>query len=733
MKYPFVLFYRVDGYSNIDNFFIENKNILDCTVFIVNDIHQLNLLHNKNYQLLITYGEDSNVQQQQQQPQQQQQQQPQPQPQHTNRHIHIHENEIVSVGNFNQLVNRKFISICALDRELVRPIFSIFTTTYNSYHKIIRAYHSILNQKFCDWEWIIIDDSPTDEHFAFLKNVLKDARIRLYKRSENSGNIGNVKNEAISLCRGKYVLEMDHDDEILTDTLYDAVTYFDAHEDVGFIYMDFINIYENGNNFNYGNYICKGYGSYYCQKYKEKWVYVYNTPNINNITLSHLVCCPNHPRIWRKDVLMKAGNYSEYLPICDDYEILLRTALITKMAKISKFAYVQYMNDSNNNFSLIRNGEINRIGPHFIQPIFYDTFKINDYMKTQNAYEDETYICNHSQIWKRDESYQHKYCNHLVNVDYDMQYCILGIDALNSNIEKIRELYQNPRNDFILLDQCNIETVCNVLDDYEFSRFKCYAMNADMKELEKYFIQMYLSCKNYHIFTSFSNYDQYKIKQIKKIQYNTDMNNRYTVINMLTNVNDRYLEIGIEYGINFENVHFTKKEGVDPDPKCYAVDTIAKKIHVQTSDEYFSEKDVDEKDVIFIDGMHQSEYVLRDINNSIRILSYGGKLFMDDIIPSSYYEQLKIPRKHYYEKGILKYGEPWTGDVWKVLYYMLIHFSDSFDLSYYHHPNYRGIAFIQIKDKFEIEYSAAIDIINAYEYNTDFDDYIDILIAKSLI
>ena len=41
-----------------------------------------------------------------------------------------------------------------------------------------------------------------DKHFAFLKEKLSsDNRI-----------IGNVKNEAISLCRGKYVIEMDHDD-----------------------------------------------------------------------------------------------------------------------------------------------------------------------------------------------------------------------------------------------------------------------------------------------------------------------------------------------------------------------------------------------------------------------------------------------------------------------------------------------------------------------------------------
>jgi glycosyltransferase involved in cell wall biosynthesis len=101
----------------------------------------------------------------------------------------------------------------------------------------------------------------------------------LYRRSENSGSIGNVKNEAVALCRGKYVLEMDHDDEILPTVLEDATIVFTKDgekEEIGFIYMDFINIYENGDNFRYGDNICKGYGSYYCQKYNDKSCFVFD-------------------------------------------------------------------------------------------------------------------------------------------------------------------------------------------------------------------------------------------------------------------------------------------------------------------------------------------------------------------------------------------------------------------------------------------------------------------------
>ena len=128
-------------------------------------------------------------------------------------------------------------------------------------------------------------------------------------------------------------------------------------------------------------------------------------------------------------------------------------------------------------------------------------------------------------------------------------------------------------------------------------------------------------------------------------------------------------------------------------------------------------------DNIFIDGMHQCEYVRRDFNNSISILKENGTIFIDDILPMSYNEQLKIPNKHYYENGILKYGEPWTGDVWKVMYYLLKYHKNDFEFKYYNNKNYRGVAVLKIINKFNIPESKIIEI-NDYDYYKDFLDFI---------
>ena len=729
MKYPFILFFRYDKYNYIDTILQENAHLLECSLNIINTKEKLNKFYKQTYSLLVTFGNNQEYKEDLSD--------------FTNTNICnriINIDTFVSIHIFNEIVNQLYIQICTLERINIRPIFSIFTTAFNSFDKIIRAFNSLKSQTLTNWEWVIIDDSPDEKNFNFLRKQLSnDSRVRLYRRFENNGYIGNVKNESVSLCRGQYVLELDHDDEILPFVLQDSATLFNDKPDVGFIYMDFINIYENGDNFWYGNNICKGYGAYYCQKYNNKWVYVYVTPNINNITLSHLVCCPNHPRIWRKDLLLQIGNYCEYLPICDDYEIILRTALNTKIAKIHKMGYVQYMNNENNNFSLIRNAEINRIGPKYISPIFYEHFDIHNKMYKLNAYEDKKYLQEHTNIWKRNpETYKHSYCNLLVNTDYKTQYCIIGLDGLLKYIDDITELYKDSNNDFIIVDnKCSIEYLWKKLDSLGFDKMKCYTLTDEPEEnLIKYFELCYLSAKTYRIITS----------DINKLKYNTPISERHQVINKFTKQNQNYLEIGIEYGYTLSNTHFLHKAGIDPLPKCDQI--VGAKILKCTSDEYFNNinildtESIDSDDcveninpykfdAIFIDGMHHSENVLRDFNNSVNILTKDGIIFIDDCIPLNYNEQLKIPIKHYYENGILKYGEEWTGDVWKFIYHLLLNYSNKIYINYFHNMNYRGIVMIKLLEPFCVKLDWENQLEEEYSYFNDFNNYLELLKIKN--
>ena len=490
MKYPNVLLIRNTQYSDIDAVVncSTSDGSLECSIEITSDHSKARDIMSDKYHVLLTYGPEANEY-------------------HSigtiigdrHRNRWIHKVELPSVAELNAHLNYCFVHNVLAKRENTRPIFSVFTTCYNSYDKIVRAYTSLLNQRLIDWEWVILDDSPSDDHFQYLKNTLKDPRVRLYNRAGNSGSIGNVKNEAVMMCRGTYCIELDHDDEITASCLADAAMVFEAHPDVGFIYMDFINMHEDGTPYKYGDFICKGYGGYLAVKYQERWQNMYLTPNINNITLSHLVCCPNHPRIWRRKKLIEAGNFSELLPICDDYEILLRTCVSTSVAKICKLGYIQYMNDGESNFSLIRNSEINRLGPQHIMPNFYRQHDLHRIMSERSASEHSSFISNHSLIWTRGEDYEHKYVNLRVSVDHHRQVLIIGLDAFKT--PEVKTYLEDLETEVILLDNCgSIETLTNYLDEAGHSNVKCWSLpnesHNDRAAMIKYFEYLCKSCDN---------------------------------------------------------------------------------------------------------------------------------------------------------------------------------------------------------------------------------------------
>ena len=105
-------------------------------------------------------------------------------------------------------------------------------------------------------------------------------------------------------------------------------------------------------------------------------------------------------------------------------------------------------------------------------------------------------------------------------------------------------------------------------------------------------------------------------------------------------------------------------------------------------------------------------------------MSCAVVIFIDDILPLNYNEQLKIPRNGVHENGILKYGgSPWTGDVWKVVYHLLKNYKSYFEFEYYSNENYRGIGIFKIIKPFSM-LESEIEIINSYHYAHDFNVYI---------
>lgn len=269
-------------------------------------------------------------------------------------------------------------------------LVSAFTSTYKTGEKrLLRAYESLKNQTHTNWEWVCFDDSPDNETFDFLSKLAEqDRRISVYKSTYNTGNIGEQKFRCCALAKGDILLEFDHDDELTSNAIELIVKAFEKYPDAGFAYTDFVEIFENGNPIVYKQGFGMGYGSYR-QEHSNKWgtVNVCQATNINPKTIRHIVGVPNHIRAWTREGYNAVGGYSRNCFIADDYEMMIRTFLKTKMIKIPKLCYFQYyQTEGTSNTQNYRRKEIQR-HVRYLSQIYDDEinqrFKelgINDYV-----------------------------------------------------------------------------------------------------------------------------------------------------------------------------------------------------------------------------------------------------------------------------------------------------------------------------------------------------------------
>lgn len=228
-------------------------------------------------------------------------------------------------------------------------LVSFFTPIYNTGDIIQRTYEGVKNQTYQNWEWVIVNDSDDYKTYNIVKKLQeKDARIKIYDFKEKSGGfIGEVKYRAASLCNGKYIMELDHDDYLLPEATQYMLDAFKKYPDAKFVYSDCSEINNNHESSTYPDGFAFGYGSYHEEIWNDKVYKVCNSLNINPKTIRHIVGVPNHFRAWEKEFYHKIGGHNRRLSIADDYELIIRTFLNTRMVRIPKLLYLQFYHDSN--------------------------------------------------------------------------------------------------------------------------------------------------------------------------------------------------------------------------------------------------------------------------------------------------------------------------------------------------------------------------------------------------
>jgi glycosyltransferase involved in cell wall biosynthesis len=241
---------------------------------------------------------------------------------------------------------------CAMHQILKQDnskLVSYFTPTYNTGVRLYETYQSLLNQTYQNWEWVIVDDSNDDNKtLQIAKNIASlDHRVKVYSFEEKSGNIiGESKYRAATLCRGFLLAELDHDDLLTQRCTEYLVKASQIHTDAGFFYTDSVEVNQYWKSLTYDKPFALWYGEYRKYNYNGHIWDVAIQPNINPKTIRHIVGVPNHVRAWRRDVYFQIGGHNRDLSIADDYELIVRTFLHTKMCKIAELGYIQFIHDS---------------------------------------------------------------------------------------------------------------------------------------------------------------------------------------------------------------------------------------------------------------------------------------------------------------------------------------------------------------------------------------------------
>ena len=253
-----------------------------------------------------------------------------------------------------------YLAVC-LDKRSEQPLVSVFTPTYRPGDRILRPLVSLKEQSYVNWEWIVWDDSDDSGQTAAMirGHASHDHRIRVIKPEQHSGVIGEVKYNACAMSRGEILVELDHDDALTADALDKVVTAARQFPEAGFFYTDYAEVDTKLNPLSYPDGWGYGLGSYRKEFYRGKQQLVAQTPGISPKTIRHLHVAPNHLRAWRRDLYFHIGGHNREIHIGDDFELMVRTFLATRMVHIPFFGYVQY-SDQGANTQRLRNKDIQR-------------------------------------------------------------------------------------------------------------------------------------------------------------------------------------------------------------------------------------------------------------------------------------------------------------------------------------------------------------------------------------
>ncbi len=178
--------------------------------------------------------------------------------------------------------------------------------SYKTAGLIAACLDSAFAQTYKDFEAIVVNDGSPDT--PELEKVLEPYRDRIvYIKQENKRAAG-ARNNAIRNARGEFVAFLDSDDTWMPDHLSSQMQLFAEDPSLDLVYCDGILLYDSAPE-------CK---------------FMDKNPSNGEATFATLIVercqIPISTVVARKQTLVDAGLFDEKLPLCDDYDMWVRSA-----------------------------------------------------------------------------------------------------------------------------------------------------------------------------------------------------------------------------------------------------------------------------------------------------------------------------------------------------------------------------------------------------------------------
>ena len=189
------------------------------------------------------------------------------------------------------------------------PIISIITPSYNRANIIDETAESIFNQTYPHWEWIIVDDGSTDNTWEILnKYALKDARVKIFKRTRSPKGAAACRNIALENSTGSYLIFLDTDDLLASFCIEQRVKAANESPDYDFLIFPML-LFKNKPD-----------------DVGMLWNIDKDEDEINRLLWGDPLC-QGTGTIWKRESFIKAGMWNEHLLLWQDIELHLRSLL----------------------------------------------------------------------------------------------------------------------------------------------------------------------------------------------------------------------------------------------------------------------------------------------------------------------------------------------------------------------------------------------------------------------